>query len=99
MKKKIAALVLAGFGALAAGPALANSVDVQTITCADAKKGDAESLVVYLAWIDGFVGGQADDTMLDLDRFNNNIDAAVKLCDAQPSRSLLDVMKEAEGIQ
>lgn len=96
MKKTIAATLLA-LAALPAMPASAESLDIATLKCRDIADMKTEEVGMLLAWIDGYLGGQADDTRLDLDRFNANADAAAKTCEAEPDTGLLTALKDAEN--
>lgn len=96
MKKRLAAasLVLA---CLLSVPAGAESIDIATLKCSDIADMKPDEVAMVLAWIDGYLGGQADDTRLDLDRFNSNADAAAKACSEEPGTGLLTVLKAADN--
>lgn len=95
--KKILAAALFAFAFAPALPASAESLDISTLKCSDLADMKAEEVGMLLAWIDGYLGGQADDTRLDLDRFNANADAAAKTCEAEPDTGLLTALKDAEN--
>lgn len=97
MKNFVASLSLAAALAFTAIPANAESIDIATIKCSDIASMDAESVALLLAWTDGFLGGRADDTSFDLNRFNANADDAVKACGEDPSKGLLSILKEADA--
>jgi len=96
MKKTFAAAMLA-LATFSAVPASAESLDISTLKCSDLADMKAEEIGMLLAWIDGYLGGQSDDTRLDLDRFNANADAAAKTCEEDPSTGLLTALKDAEN--
>ena len=93
--KKIAAAAVLGLGLSHA--ALAQSMDIATITCADLTAMPAESVSMLLTWIDGYMGGQASDTGFDVERLQANIDGAAEMCGADPSATLMDVLHAAEN--
>lgn len=97
MKRFVAGLSLAGVLAFTAIPAHAEAIDIATIKCSDIASMDTETIALILSWTDGFLGGRADDTSFDLDRFGANADAAVKACGEDPSRGLLSILKEADA--
>ena len=95
MKKIVSAAV---FGlVLASVSASAETLDISTLKCSDIIEMTPEEGGILLAWIDGYFGGRADDTRLDMDRFSNNADAAAKACEADPNAGLLTVLKAAES--
>ena len=97
MNKLVAGLSFAAVLAFTAMPAQADSIDIATIKCTDIASMDADSVALVLAWTDGFLGGRADDTSFDLNRFNANADAAIKACGEDPSKGLLSILKEADA--
>jgi hypothetical protein len=85
------------FLAVATAPAHAETLDISTLRCADLADATPEEAGVILAWIDGFLGGRADDTRFDMDRFSANADEAAKACEEDPNAGLLTVIKAAEA--
>lgn len=96
MNRLVAGLILAVVG-LSAAPASAETVDIATLKCSDLADMKPEEGAMILAWIDGYLGGQADDTRLDIDRFNDNADAAAKACADEPDTGILTLLKAADG--
>lgn len=94
---RVLAAALAVIVAFSALPASAETLDIATIKCSDIADAKPDELGVILAWIDGYLGGIADDTRLDMDRFNSNADAAAKACEEDPNAGLLTVLKAAEA--
>lgn len=84
-------------GALAAQTAFAQTTDIASITCGDLAAMPPESITMVLTWIDGYMGGAADDTSFDVERLGANIDAATEMCTADPSAKLMDVLYTAEN--
>ncbi|PLL10744.1 hypothetical protein C0V75_18820 [Tabrizicola sp. TH137] len=83
--------------AMLASPALAQSADISTITCADLATMDQDGITTLLFWIDGYMGGQAQDPTFDLDRLSANIDGAIALCQQNPGSSVMDALYTAEN--
>jgi hypothetical protein len=78
-------------------PASAQTLDISTLKCSDVASMEAEEVGLILAWIDGYLGGRADDTRFDISRFEENGDAAAKACEKDPDSGLLTVLKAAEN--
>ncbi len=97
MKRFVAGLSLAAVLAFTAMPANAESLDIATIKCSDIAEMDADTIAIILSWTDGFLGGRADDTSFDLERFSANADAAIKACGEDPSKGLLSILKEVDA--
>ncbi len=87
-------LALAALAMTLAAPAFAQSFDVATATCGDVASMDADTIGTMLLWIDGFTGGVAGDTTLDLDRLQQNVTDAMTLCAADPAKPVLEAMAE-----
>lgn len=98
MTKFIAAASLAALAVVGAvATASAETLDIATLRCSDIADSKPEDLGVVLAWIDGYLGGRAEDTRFDLERFSANADAAAKACDDDPNAALLSIIKDAES--
>lgn len=94
MKKFVAAALVILFPVQVS---LADTTDIATITCADLAEMPADSVAMLLTWIDGYMGGQASDTGLDVGRLQTNIDGAATLCAENPDFPLMDVLHQAEN--
>lgn len=92
--KLTAKLALAALSLGLAAPAFAEAVDVATLTCEGMATMDKETGTALLMWMDGYTGGSVEDTSFDPDRLNTNIADTVAACEADPTRSVLEVMKE-----
>jgi hypothetical protein len=53
--------------------AYAETLDIATLKCADIVDSKPEEIGLILSWIDGYLGGRADDTRFDIERFEDNI--------------------------
>lgn len=80
-----------------AGAALAQSADVSSITCNDLVSMDQDGITTLMFWIDGYMGGSADDSTFDLDRLGANIDGALSLCENNPDMTVMDALMRAEN--
>ncbi len=94
---KILPAMIVALGALLPATASAETLDISTLKCADIIEMSPEDFAIMLAWIDGYLGGRADDTRLDMDRFNSNAEAAGVACEADANAGLLSVLKAAEA--
>ena len=77
--------------------ALAQTADISTITCADLAAMDADGITTLMFWIDGYMGGMAEDPTFDLERLGANIDGAVALCSESPDLTVMEVLQTAEN--
>jgi hypothetical protein len=94
MKRHIA---LAAAAMMWAAPvAQAEVIDIATLKCADLAQLSADEITFVITWVDGYLGGRAEDTRLDTDRMGNNIDSAVAACKDDDQQSVLSVLKDAE---
>lgn len=88
-------IVAAAAMAALVSPALAAKIDFGAATCADTKTWDQATAVTYLVWLDGYMSGKTDNTVMDTDetsRFAKELD---EYCAADPSKKLLDITNEA----
>ncbi len=91
-------LLTAAVMALAfSGVVRAQTLDVGTVTCTDVAQMQTDALVKLLFWIDGYMGGAAQDQNYDEARLQGNIDSAVSLCAESPDATLMDVLDKAEN--
>lgn len=90
LKIAVAALTLG-----VAAPAMAQQIDISTITCGDAVAMSAEELTLTVAFIDGFTGGEAGDPVLDVERLNADLTKVGEACAADPAVTLMEAMKSA----
>jgi len=95
---KLAMILGLSLGCVLPLTAKANVLDISAVKCADLQKYNPNQLLYILVWADGFIGGKADDTTFDLDRFERNSNKAKELCDAaNQDTGLLTIIKQAEG--
>lgn len=77
--------------------AFAQSADVSTIACKDLATMNADAITTMMFWIDGYMGGAAEDPTFDLDRLMANIDAAMTTCGENPDMTVMDALHQAEN--
>ena len=90
LKIAVAALTLG-----VAAPAAAQQIDISTITCGDTAAMSTDELMLIVAFIDGFTGGEAGDPVLDVERLNSDLTAVGAACEADPAMTLMDAMQSA----
>jgi hypothetical protein len=73
--------------------------DVATVTCAQVSQMAPAYAVALLNWMDGYLGGKANDTMYDSDRAAANYNEVVRVCKEEPGRSVLSIMQKFEELQ
>ena len=54
-----------------------------------------DELTMMIAFIDGYTGGEAGDSVLDFDRLARDLDSLAATCEADDSVKLMDAMKAA----
>jgi len=95
---KLALILGFSLGCLLPLTAKANVLDISAIKCSDLPKYNSDQLSYILVWADGFMGGKADDTTFDLDRFEKNSNKVKELCNtANQETGLLTIIKQAES--
>ena len=87
------AIILAAISAFAA-PAFAESVDMSTLTCEQTLAGNTEDMTTTLIWLDGWLAGQADSTMLDPDQLGKPVEGILTVCQENTSMSLMNAAKQ-----
>ena len=75
-------------------PAFAESVDMSTITCEQTLAGNTDDMTTTLIWLDGWLAGQADDTMLDPDQLGKQVEGILTVCQENASMSLMNAAKQ-----
>ncbi len=88
-------IALTASSLLAAAPAVAETLDVSTVTCEVANSLDANTVTMLIFFIDGYTGGEAGDPVFDATRLTADIDKVAAACTADPAKTLMDAMKEA----
>lgn len=86
-------LSVAALSAMAA-PAFSESVDMSTITCEQVMTSNQDEVTTVLIWLDGWLAGQADNTMLDPDEMGKQVEGILGVCEANASMSLMNAAKE-----
>jgi acid stress chaperone HdeB len=94
LNMKAALGALAGLAVLASTPALAESIDMSTITCEQLVNGSGEDAGNLLIWVDGWLAGQADETMLDADTLGAQVEGIITICGENPTMSMMNAAKQ-----
>lgn len=92
---KLLAITLAT--TLLSSAAFAQSADISTIACKDLATMNADGITTMMFWIDGYMGGAAEDPTFDLDRLMANIDTAMTTCGENPDMTVMDALNQAEN--
>ena len=95
--KKLVFAAFAACAAFAVLPAKAEKLDMSTVTCTQLAAMNEDEIAWYLIWLDGWLAGQADNTMLDIDELGAQIDGIGKACEAAPESSVINAAKAYLG--
>lgn len=90
--KKLALSAMTAWLSISA-PAFAEKLDMSTVTCTQLAAMNEDEIAWYLIWLDGWLAGQADNTMLDIDELGAQIDGIGKACEAAPESSVINAAK------
>lgn len=71
--------------------------DIAAITCADLATMGPDGITTLMFWINGHMGGQAEDPTCDLERLGTDIDGAVAPCAESPDLTVMEVLQTAEN--
>jgi acid stress chaperone HdeB len=77
--------------------ASAEAVDMSTITCGEVMAGTGDDAGNLLIWLDGWLAGQADNTMLDEAELGAQIEGILGICQENPNMSLMNAGKQYVG--
>jgi acid stress chaperone HdeB len=91
MKRILVAALLSAFSL---SPVLAESVDMSTITCEQLMSGSGEDAGNLLIWVDGWLAGQADETMLDSETLGAQVEGIAAICQDNPAMSIINAAKQ-----
>ncbi|MGL4404681.1 MAG: HdeA/HdeB family chaperone [Notoacmeibacter sp.] len=82
------------FFAVLAVPAAAEPLDVSTVTCEQVMTFNEDEATTAMIWLDGWLAGQADNTMLDPDQLGKQVEGILMVCAQNTTMSLLNAAKE-----
>jgi len=82
---------------LTAATVHAEASDISALTCAELSTLDAETIAIVFFWIDGYLGGQAEDATFDVERILANMNGSKAICEAEPETTVMDAVIQAEG--
>ncbi|MCU0830477.1 MAG: HdeA family protein [Rhizobiaceae bacterium] len=79
---------------LSAAAARAESIDMSTITCEQLLAGTGDDAGNLLIWVDGWLAGQADETMLDAETLGAQVEGIINICSENGAMSVLNAAKQ-----
>jgi acid stress chaperone HdeB len=77
---------LVAVGVIACSPtvALADDIDLSTLTCSKFQNSDKETIKLILTWLDGYYKDQDDPPVIETDQFVENAKKLGEYCSAHP---------------
>jgi HdeA/HdeB family len=72
-------------------------VDIATLTCSKLRTMDDHAVGFAVVWIDGYLGGRADDTVFSSSRMKDNAKEVDRVCKDNPNKSVLSILKDYEA--
>jgi acid stress chaperone HdeB len=82
---------------LFAAPALAQKVDLSTITCKDFFEGPQDRVSFVVMWLDGYYADEDDPPVVDFDRMKKRIEELAVFCAKNPTMGLITAADETLG--
>jgi acid stress chaperone HdeB len=82
---------------LFAAPALAQKVDLSTITCKDFFEGPQDRVGFVVMWLDGYYADEDDPPVVDFDRMKKRSEDLATFCAKNPTMGLITAADEALG--
>ncbi|WP_159082459.1 HdeA/HdeB family chaperone [Paragemmobacter aquarius] len=90
--------LMASVLALGAGGAVqAGTFDVSKVTCGELTALPEDQMNKLLFWMDGYMGGAAEDVTYDDERLQQNMDAALSACGGTPDATVMELLDKAEN--
>lgn len=87
-------LVLPGVQAAEKTVKKSEKLDMSTYTCADLLAEDQDDAGTILLWIDGYLSGKTDDTVINMDFLGELAESVGEKCGVNGKAKLLDVVKD-----
>lgn len=87
-------LVSFAAAAISGASALAEPFDMSTITCEQVMTYNEEEATTTLIWLDGWLAGQADNTMLEPEELGKQVEGILTVCQENASMSLMNAAKQ-----
>jgi acid stress chaperone HdeB len=82
---------------LLALPAVAQKVDLSTITCKDFFEGPQERISYVVMWLDGYYADQDDPPVVDFDRMKKRVEELATFCAKNQTLGLGTAAEEVLG--
>jgi acid stress chaperone HdeB len=82
---------------LFAAPALAQKVDLSTITCKDFFEGPQDRVSHVVMWLDGYYSDEDAPPIVDFDRMKKRIEELAVFCARNPAMGLITAADETLG--
>ena len=96
MKRMISASV--AVVVLAAVPAVAEKLDLQTITCKQFFEGTkSDTMGVILSWLHGYYRDDKDPPIIDMDAFKSDLEKFGAFCAINPTLSIITAADKVLG--
>lgn len=93
------AFALAALGAVALlSPTLAfagEKIDMAEITCQQFL-ADQEGIMPTVIWIDGYLGHQTGNTVIDMDELIGNVKTIAETCASEPDKKIMELVPADE---
>ena len=95
MKKLCFAIVLAAMFAMPMNAsAKVDSIDLGKLKCSAFVELDSETVSMIYFWLDGYASAKTGDTRLDVGAVENNLTQIMKVCQKNPSKTVLSVIAD-----
>lgn len=94
MKRLFVLALLASVQPAFVQPAVAETVDVSTLKCAELIAMNEEEISYMMIWLHGYYGGEANDTTIDLAAFEPFGKAIGEKCSAEPELGVMTAIKQ-----
>jgi len=86
---KVFAGILAAAIITCCNPALADDIDLSTMTCKQFQKSSDETIKLILTWLDGYYKDQDDPPVIETHQFVENAKELGEYCSAHPDIGLI----------
>ncbi len=63
---------------------------MSTITCEQILSSNQDDVTTILIWLDGWLAGQADNTMLDPDQLGKQVEGILGVCQTNGAMSVIN---------
>lgn len=93
MKRLFSLLAITGLCLAAPLGAQAEKIDMGALTCKQFTELDAQELTLLYFWLDGYVSHMSNDTTLDTDGVEADLQTMMEHCQAKPQSKVLDMFK------